>query len=456
MVGIYFTYQIVQGLLLNKHIMQYMKFRQAADAVKIKGGSLMRRTISALLTLAVLVLSGCGGTGNGDAKLADSKMGTDTKQEVKLAQGISDTSIKIGTIGPLTGTYGAAGVSMLHGMQAYFNKINDAGGIDGKRIELIYKDDQMKPELSKQKAQELVEKDKVFAIVGQLGTSGCLASADYFKEKGIPCVSQGTGSSNFSKILSNYFPVQPNYVTEGQLVAKYAVDKLKAQKIVIIYENSDIGKSELSGVEEELKKPGREKIVLEPIAFNPSDNDFSVPVKKAIDIKSDVTILASMQKQTSALLLEAQKQGYKSQFIGSYICADISFLSLTKDAANGFIIPAWIPDIEDPNNKDAKEMTDTYKKYFPDETCSALTAAGWVSAEVFVEGLNRMGKDNPTWGGFIKGMETIKGFNCLAKGITYTAESRNGVESMYFMKANYVDEKNMKFDIISGFLALGQ
>lgn len=398
----------------------------------------MKKILSILLTLilSISLLSGCG-----------------KQTKTTLAQGVEEKTIKVGTIGPTSGPIAIVGVPMLHGMQAYFNMVNDQGGINGRKIELIAKDDQFKPDLALQKAEELVEKDKVFAIVGQLGTPGCLGTLDYLKEKGIPAVYQGTGVSAFAKAKGNYFPVQPNYTFEGGLLVKYAIDNLKANSIAIIYGNDDAGKEELEGVKAQLKKMGKEDVLKAEVPFNTQDLDFSAHVQKAAEVKPDVTIVVGYQKAVPGILLEAKKQGFKTQFMTSYINADLTMLTLAKDAADGVIVTAWVPDITDPNNQAAKKFIETYKKYFPNETPNAFAAAGWVAAEVFVEGLKRAGNDL-SWEGYIKAMETFNDWNDgIAKGITYTKDRRNGVEKMYFMKAVW-DEKLPRFEKISDFVGL--
>lgn len=399
----------------------------------------MKKTLSILLSsiLAVSVFSGC-------SKQASAP---------KTAQGVDDKTIKIGTIGPTSGATAVVGVPMLHGMQSYFNMINDAGGVNGRKIELIAKDDQFKADVAMQKAEELVEKDKVFAIVGQLGTPGCLATIDYFKEKGIPAVYQGSGASAFSKAGSNYFPVQPNYTFEGNLMAKYFVDVLKANKVAVIYENNDIGKEGLAGIKDKLKKMGKDSMLTAEVPYNPTDVDFSAHIQKLSAEKPDVTVIYGNAKPAAGIVLEAKKQGVKTQFMASYIVADITLFALAKDAWNDTITSAWVPDITNASNEEAKKFVDTFKKYFPSETPNAYGVAGWVAAQVFVEGIKKSDK-NLSWEGFIKAMETFNNYSDgIAKGITYTKDRRNGVEKMYFMKAKYVDDKNFKYEVMSDFMS---
>lgn len=113
----------------------------------------MKKALSILLAsvLAVSMLTGCTKKTN--------------TEPVKLAQGVTENSIKVGTIGPTSGAVAIVGTPMLHGMQAYFNMINDAGGINGRKIELVSKDDSFKADVALQKAEELVETDKVFNTI---------------------------------------------------------------------------------------------------------------------------------------------------------------------------------------------------------------------------------------------------------------------------------------------------
>ncbi|MBU5592925.1 ABC transporter substrate-binding protein [Clostridium sp. MSJ-4] len=407
----------------------------------------MKKKISMLLAgiLSVSLLAGCQGGSNGE------KEGEKSKGEV--AQGVEGDTIKVGTIAPTSGGVAVVGIPVTHGMEAYFKMINEEGGVNGKKIELVVKDDGFKPDVALQKAEELVEKDKVFAIVGQTGTPGALSCIDYLSEKGIPAVYQGTGASKLSQVKGNYFPVQPNYIFEGSLMAKYMIDDLKANKIAVIYENNDIGKEGLEGIKGKLKKMGKESALVTEVPYNPADVDFSAHVQKLSENTPDVTVIYGNAKPAAGIANEAKKQGFKTQFLASYIVADITLFQLAKDAWDGAITAAWVPDITDPNNAEAKKFNDTFKKYFPDETPNAYGVAGWVAAQVFTEGLKRV-KGDLTWENYIKSMESLKDYSeGIAKGITYTEDRRNGVEKMYFMKAKYVDDKNFGYEKITDFIS---
>ncbi|MCM1992403.1 ABC transporter substrate-binding protein [Oceanirhabdus seepicola] len=378
----------------------------------------MKKILSMLLVIAMVMTTmvGCG-------------------KKKEAAQGVSEKEVKIGTIAAVSGPFAIVGKPLVEGMEAYFNMINEQGGIDGRKIKLVKKDDEFKPELAIQKAEELLD-EEVFAIVGQLGTPTCLATLDVFKEAGIPCVYQGTGNSTFASVKGNYFPVQPNYQFEGRLIASYSLNELEGKKIAVLYQDDDMGEDGLKGIESYLKEIGEENAAVVKIPFAIGETDFTSHVLSAKKENPDVTIVYGMQGPTAKILKASKEQGFESQFITSYVNADPKIAELAEGGAEGLIVPAWV-NIVDLNDESVKEYY-ARMKVEGIETPNAFHAAGWVAAQVFIEGLKNT-EGELTWDNFIKGMEKIENFNGLAKGVTYTPENRDGVTKMYFIQ--FIDNK---------------
>lgn len=396
----------------------------------------MKKRLMALMLAALTSLSfmACGNSANKN---------NDDKKDVQLAQGVTEDEITIGTIAASSGPYAMVGKPLIEGMEAYISNVNEDGGVNGRKITLIKKDDEFKPEIAIQKAEELID-EKVFAIVGQLGTPTCLATLEDFKEAGIPCVYQGTGNSTFANVKGNYFPVQPNYLFEGHLLASYSIDKLSAEKIVVLYQDDDMGEDGLAAIEEQLEKMGNKEALAAKIPFAMTENDFTTHIQTAKRENPDVTIVYGMQGPTAKILKAAKQQEFKSQFMTSYINADPKIAELAEGGAEGLIVPAWV-NIIDMDDESVKEYYEAMKKNKID-TPNAFHAAGWVAAQVFVEGLKNT-EEPLTWDNFFKGMESIEDFNGLAKGVTYTKDNRDGVTKMYFIqfedgKMNLLDNGN--------------
>jgi len=187
---------------------------------------MFKKLISLMLILVLSIsMVACGGGGSEDTS-------SEGSTEVELAQGITEDSIKIGTVAVQSGALSFIGAPYVAGMESYFKTINEDGGVNGRKIELIKKDDEFKPDKSVQAVESLIFDEEVFAIVGHLGTPGVVASQEIVKEEGIPSVYFGSGAVSLTEAGENFFPVQPNYVYEGKLMSKFAIEEFDAKNVV--------------------------------------------------------------------------------------------------------------------------------------------------------------------------------------------------------------------------------
>ena len=346
--------------------------------------------------------------------------------------GITDTQVTVGAFQDQSGPASVVGINMRKGMEAYFNWINAQGGVNGRKIKFIVEDDGFQAARSIAAAKKLVEQDRVFALVGTLGTPGVAATVDYIMEKQVPSIYQGTGISQLAYPPKKYFfPVQPNYIAEGQIIATYIVENLKMKRIALALEQTDIGTEGARGVREQLAKYKMEPV--EVVNFGAADVDFSSQVLKLNKAKPDAVIIYSTLKPAAGLLKQAKVMGLDAQFLTTYVNADpVQMPALAAEACVGLIAPGWVPVLG--NDDDSARYLEIYQKSYPKEMPSAFAAAGFIAAEVFCEGLKRAGK-NPTRDNLIAAMETFRDWDgIMAKGITYTSDFRSGKASMYFMQ----------------------
>ncbi|MGB4031620.1 MAG: ABC transporter substrate-binding protein, partial [Tenuifilaceae bacterium] len=280
--------------------------------------------------------------------------------------------------------------------------------------------------------ESLIYDEKVFAIVGQGGTPNVMATMDIVKEVGIPSVYFGSGAAALTTAGPNFFPVQPTYDYEGKLLTKFAIDHFKAEKIVVLYQNDDVGRDGLSGITQALEILNKKDAVAEEgkIAFGASDTDFAVQVQKAKNLDPDAIILYGLSGAAGGILKEMEKIGLNVPTLTTYSNADPSFANLIGPAAPNAILnlyaTGWsaIDDLEK-----MEPYYEMQEKYFPGEQINAFTIAGWVAAETFVAGLRNAG-ENPTWESYIKGMESVKFTGGLTPKIIYGPGVRQGVSEM--------------------------
>jgi len=366
--------------------------------------------------------------------------------------GITDNQVVVGAFQDQSGAAAVVGINMRKGMEAYFNWVNAQGGVNGRKIKFIVEDDGFQAARAIAATKKLVEQDKVFALVGTLGTPGVAATIDYIMEKQIPSIYQGSGISALAFPPKKYiFPVQPNFISEGRIVATYVVENLKMKRVAVACEQTDIGTEGLRGVREQLAMYKMEPV--EVVNFGAADVDFSSQILKLMRVKPDAVIIYSTLKPAAGFLKQAKVMGLDAQFLTTYVNADpIQMPALAGDACVGLIAPGWVPVLG--NDVDSVRYLEIYQATYPKEMPSAFAAAGFIAGEVFCEGLRRSGK-NPTREGLIAAMESLRDWDgIMAKGISYTPEFRSGKASMYFMRFAKPKFEEGSVEVISDWVKL--
>ncbi|HCI29124.1 MAG TPA: ABC transporter substrate-binding protein [Fervidobacterium sp.] len=349
--------------------------------------------------------------------------------------GVYSNKVVIGSFQAMSGPYAVIGQEMTKGMKAYFNWINKRGGVYGRKIELIVADDQLNPAKTVVEVKRLVEQDKVFALVGGLGTYGCLAVMDYVEQNKVPFVYQGSGASQLVLPPKKYiFAVQPDYTLEGALIAKYVAEIAKFKNPAIVYMNNDVGLEGYAAFKQELAKYKMTPSV--EISYNPADTDYSGLVIRLVDKNPDVVVVYGLLTDTVRWVKTIKDYGLNSKIITTYANADPSFMTLAGKYAEGVIFTGWVP-LATPDRpefvRDYQRAVSIYQETYAKEIPSSYAVAGFIAAEVFTEGLVRAGK-NLTREGLVKALESFNNWNgILSKDITWGPNLRRGKSSLYFL-----------------------
>jgi len=352
--------------------------------------------------------------------------------EPSPTQGVTDTLIKVGTWGPQTGP-GSSWGAIARATKAYFDWINDQGGIHGRKLELVIRDDGYMPPRTVAAVKEMVEKQKVFCFVSGVGTATGMSVKNFLDERKILNIGLASGSSAWTNPMSRYrFAVYPNYRIEARLLVKYAVESLGKKKIAMFYQNDAFGKEGLSGAEAACKEFNVEMIA--KVSYELTDADLSSQALKIKASGADTVILWTTAKHAATFVKEAVKIAYKPQFLATSTLSDPIMFKLAGDAWNGVIIANWLPmaNADTPGIKNYKEALE---KFAPKETIGNFTLVGFILAEPLIEGLRRAGRDLTT-DSLINTLESIKGFNGdFVHDLGFSKDDHQGLKTIYFMKA---------------------
>jgi branched-chain amino acid transport system substrate-binding protein len=399
----------------------------------------IRRTLMSLTAVLGLLLAACGP--------AAPVPTTAPPTAAAAVPGVTDTEIVLGSWGPQDGPAGAYGV-IDRVIAAYFQKVNDEGGIHGRQIRFIYENDSYQPAKTVAAVKKLVEEDRVFALVGGLGTAHNLAVMDYLVQNNVPHVWPATGSGAMaSPLKKNVYAVQLNYTTEATLLTQYALDELGAQTFAVFYQNDAFGKEGLEAVNAELQRNGLPEAI--GVSYEVADTNFSAQALKLQTSGADAVILYAVPKPGGSVIAEMGKIGYTPTLLSSSVINDPAIFDLAGPTIEGLLIGAYLPAFDDLSNPKIVEYQAFMEKYAPDEQVGGFSEAGYAYAQVMTEALTRTGKDL-TRERLIQTLDSMQDFTgSLVPSLSYSPTDHTGVKSAYFQVA-----QSGQFVTISDYITL--
>jgi len=325
--------------------------------------------------------------------------------------GVTASSIKLGITVPMTGI-ASPGYNKIPGaMKAYFDYVNDNGGINGRKITLVIKDDQYIPTTAVAKANELILKDKVFALVGTLGTAStkAISASTQLAKRGIPSLFVNTGFSGFAdpKAYPTTFSILPSYQMEAKIMGKFLKEKYADKKLALIYQDDDFGRDALAG----FKQAGITFGTYIPYASGSQ----SLPatgagwISKLKASGAEVTVLFGVSSASTAALANAYAAQFKTQWVLGSVGGDATTIAATNKAyvpllygAKGFSFAAAPTDATD---EYIKLFQSIYATAQPAQTFDNNVVAGMSNAFLAVQALKAAGADLSR-AGLIKAIES--------------------------------------------------
>jgi branched-chain amino acid transport system substrate-binding protein len=313
--------------------------------------------------------------------------------------GATDKQIKIGNIMPYSGPASAYGV-IGRVEAAYFRKINDEGGINGRKIDFISYDDGYSPPKTVEQARKLVEDDQVLLIFNSLGTPTNTAIQHYMNDEKVPQLFVATGATKWND--PKQFPWtmgwQPNYQTEAGIYARYLLKNKPNAKIAVLYQNDDYGKDYLKGLTDGLGSKAKSMIVSEQ-SYDVSEPAIDSQIVNLRASGADVLVDITTPKFAAQSIRKVHEIGWHPLFILNNVSASVG--SVLKpaglDASQGILSAAYLKDATDPewkNDNDMKEWNAFMDKYAPDTDKSDASAVyAYAAARTMVQVLKQCGND---------------------------------------------------------------
>ncbi len=281
------------------------------------------------------------------------------------AMSFAADNIKIGLQGPLTGGSSPMGVSMRDGAKLAVTEINAKGGLLGRKIEMIERDDEAKNERGVQIAQELINKEKVVATVGYINSGVSLASQRFYQEAKIPVMNNVATATTITKQFAdqpeNYvFRNSANDTIQSTLIVEEVIGRRKYTKVAILADSTNYGQLGRADLEKALKDKGITAVATEK--YNIKDVDMTPQLLKAKEAGAEVVITYGIGPELAQIANGMIKLGWKVPMMGSWTLSMGNFIDNAGKNADGALMPQTF--IQEPNTPKRKSFIDAYQKAY--------------------------------------------------------------------------------------------
>ena len=317
----------------------------------------------------------------------------------KYDPGATDTEIKIGQTLPFSGP-ASAYASIGKTQAAYFNMINEQGGVNGRKINLIQYDDAYSPPKAVEQVRKLVESDEVLLTFQMIGTPSNAAVQKYLNTKKVPQLFAATGASRFTDPKN--FPwtlgFNPNYFVEGRIYGQYILKQYPNAKVGVLYQNDDLGRDYLNGIKSGLGDKAATMVVAEA-SYEVSDPTVDSQILKLKSAGADVLFSASTPKFAAQAIKKNAELGWKPVHIVDINATSVGAVMQPAglEASKGVISVNYGKDPLDPTWKDdpgMKKYFDFMAKYYPEgDKNSSFNSYGYGTAQLMVHVLKQCGDD---------------------------------------------------------------
>ena len=349
----------------------------------------------------------------------------------QTVRGVTDTEVVIGSYTDLSGVTAMWGVNNNNAWRMYFDEVNAAGGINGRKIRFITEDNQYTIPRSVQAANKLINRDNVFMMTANGGTPMNNATMPDQLAKGVPNMFPLTSARSMYYPLHHLkFGLGASYYDQMRSGVKEFVEKRGKKSVCAMSQDTDFGRDVMDGLRDQLK--AMNMILVAETLHKPTESDFGAYVARLLDAKCDLVILGTIVRDTIQIISAAKKAGWNVEFLGQAAIYDEAVAEAPGGLTEGLYAMTPILRLYPDDPRPAvKTFADKFKKLYGKEPNFAAQI-GYTGAQLVVVGLKNAGKTLTT-DSFVTGMEAIKDWHddFGSPAMTFSATKHQGSDSSY-------------------------
>jgi branched-chain amino acid transport system substrate-binding protein len=341
-----------------------------------------------------------------------------------LAQGITATTINIGQSAPLTGANAELGQDIRNGALAYFKKVNDAGGVHGRRFELTTLDDGNDVKRAGENTQKLVEgQQAVFALFGYASATLSRPALPFVEKNKVPFVHPFTGADPMRVFDKNVYNVRASYADELEKIVEHFAP-LGVKRFAIVYYDDVVGRENLTAVDRALKKRNYETV--SKAAFKDRVKpDVEAAVKEVAKGQPDVVILTTLYKATSDFVKLAQKEGLGAQMASNSFPGASPLAKELGKEGSGVVIATVVPPFSKGTIPIVSEYRAAMEKLSGKKEFSFTSLESYIGAKIMVEAAKRAGP-KLTREAFMHALDAMSSYDVGGYIVSFSPNNHNG------------------------------
>jgi len=340
----------------------------------------------------------------------------------RAENGVGEKEIVVGQFAAFSGPAAQLGQRLNVGIQAYFKAVNEQGGVNGRTLRLLTRDDGYEPDKAAAAVKGLIEQDQVFALVGSVGTPTGLAALPVFTAAKVPMIGMFTGAQGLREPFNRYvFHVRASYFDETERIVQH-LTTLGVKKIAVFYQNDAYGKAGLEGVTRALNK--RQLKAASTGTVERNSVDVSASLDAILAAQPEAVVQIGAYKACAEFIKQARAKGYGGQFFNVSFVGSKALADELGPAGMGVVISQVVPFPYTPSAPVVREYQQRMKEAGQTEL-DFSSMEGFLIGKVFVEGVRRAGK-NLTRESLISGLESMKDVNFGGFEVSYSARDHEG------------------------------
>ena len=401
-------------------------------------GNRIAKTLLTIVAVCLLGLAACGPDTDPDASLAATPAVATPAATPRSAfsptveradPGIFDDRIVFGQSAAFTGPAGQLGIGMNHGIQAAFAEVNRAGGVNGRLLELVTRDDTYEPELAISNTTELIEAENVFALIGAVGTPTSRSAVPVAEAAGVPYIAPFTGAAFLrDPNLSSVINLRSSYNQETEEMVERLTEDLGIERIAVMYQDDSFGRAGFNGAKAALdRRYGSDGKPMKPVAVGLYQRNTTAVKTGLLDVRKgnpEAVIVIGAYQPVAAVIAWAREIGMDPVFMTVSFVGSNALAEELGGGGEGVIVTQVVPFPTDTSNPVVAAYQEALAEYDPEVEPGFVSLEGYMAGRLAIAGLERCG-DDVTRACFLSLLRIDRPINMSGLELNYSQEEGN-------------------------------